>query len=268
MRFPKSDPPHTLTVVVMAVLCLAAFPLAADEPGGEPPSKAAAEQQGKGPPRTVIKATRFVDVREVAPILEMLDVQIRLKPDVSMIVLRGWPDGDLETALKLIEALDEPSPSIEINVYILAASRDETGSAGISQELRAAVDKLQALFGYRGFKVLDTVFLRVLEGRAGQVNGAIDAGNGTSKRTGYRFGFNSNRVAPTEDGEVFVRLNGLHFELHGEPEPGTVQHARLTTDVEIREGQKAVVGKSTPAGTGDTLILIIEAKVLKLRQGE
>ena len=38
--------------------------------------------------------------------------------------------------------------------------------------------------------------------------------------------------------------------------------ARLRTDVEFREGQKAIIGSSTPEGVGETLILIVEAKIV------
>ncbi len=36
--------------------------------------------------------------------------------------------------------------------------------------------------------------------------------------------------------------------------------ASLKTDIEIREGQTAVIGSSTPQGAGGTLILIVKSK--------
>ena len=39
--------------------------------------------------------------------------------------------------------------------------------------------------------------------------------------------------------------------------------AAFSTDVQIRVGQKAVIGKSTPEGAGEAMILIVEAGLVE-----
>jgi hypothetical protein len=227
------------------------------------PLSAAAEEPAKrdeGHLRTVVKLTRFLDVRELKSILEMLDVQVRLTPDLNGVVLRGRDGGDLDTALRLVDALDEPTPSIGVSVYVVAASHQGGTSSGISPELEAAVNQLQTVFGYRGFEVLDTVYLQVREGRQGRVAGGVTLGDAPST---YQFSFRNARVTPVEDGPVKIRLDGLQFELIGRTDTGSRPLAAFSTDVQIRVGQKAVIGKSTPEGAGEAMILIVEAGLVE-----
>ncbi len=231
----------TLTsVAALAILALAALPAAAQDEAD--PKKL----------RTVIKATQYTDVAEAQAVLELLEVDFALKPDQNLIVLRGEQYA-VETALKVIDALDEPRPSIDLNVYVLSASKQ--GSADVPKDLEAAVGQLRSVFGYSGFELLDSITLRVLEGRRGRADGGIRLGEGTA-RTGYRFGFQKVSVVP-EDDFLNIRIKQLKFDVNSDV-AGTLR-ASLMTDVQIREGQKAVIGSSTPEGAGETLILIVEA---------
>ncbi len=202
--------------------------------------------------RTVIKATKYIEVREATEVLELLDVEFALKEDQNLIVLRG-EDYAVKTALKVIDALDEAWPNIDLRVFVLAASKE--GEADVPSELESAVDQLKGVFGYSGFQLLDSITLRVLEGRQARADGGIRLGDDL-ERTGYRFSFEKILVVP-EDDSLNIRLRGLKFEVDG-PVAGSLR-ASLMTDVQIREGQKAVIGSSTPQGVGETLILIVEA---------
>lgn len=256
----RQKPDWRLAVLAAAISCsLIPWPAAAQKPASEnaPPEPP--------PPRTVIKQTQHVDVRELEKILGMLGLQIRLKPDINAIVLRGRSQSDLDTALRLIEALDvppEPGLTVETTVFVVAASKDGGEDAGLTEGLAAAVEPLRELFGYRGFELLDSVFLRVRDGRQGRVEGGLVLATtpGVSS-VGYQLTFRRAEVIARADAERLVRFDGLTFELHGAGD-GQVQRAYLKTDVEIREGQQAVIGKSTPRGADDTLILIVEARVL------
>ena len=203
--------------------------------------------------RTVIKATQHIDVAEAESVLGLLGVHFALKPDQNLIVLRG-ENYAIETALKVIEALDVPRPSIDLNLFVLSASKE--GRADVPEALQGAVAQLKNAFGYSGFHVLDSVMLRVLEGRQGGASGAIRLGEDPN-RTGYRFGFDKITLAPgAGERDRNIRIKNLKFEVNGHI-AGTYR-AALMTDVQVREGQKAVIGSSTPQGVGETLIVIVE----------
>lgn len=246
MRFQPFDKPRLplsqviLAAAVLAILGLVALPAIAQEEA-EPKKE-----------RTVIKATMHIDVSEAESVLRLLGVHYALKPDQNLIVLRGESYA-VETAIKVIDVLDEPRPSIDLHVHVLSASKQ--GQADVPKDLEAAVGQLRNIFGYSGFEVLDTIMLRVLEGRQGRTDGGIRLGDNTA-RNGYRFSFQKISVVP-DDGFNNIRIKGLKFDVSGQGDGSS--RASLMTDVQIREGQKAVVGSSTPQGDGETLILIVEA---------
>ena len=211
--------------------------------------------------RTVIKAMMHIDVTEAEAVLGLLDVDYALKPDQDLIVIRGEGYA-VDTALKVIDALDSPRPTIDLHVFVLSASTE--GQVDVPADLEAAVGQLRKIFGYSGFELLDNVTLRVLEGRSGRAEGGVRLGDDRS-RTGYHFTFQKVSVVP-EDDVNRIRIKGLEFEVDGATE-GVVR-AGLKTDIQIREGQKAVIGSSTPEGDGDTLILIVEATASPDRNGE
>ncbi len=239
----EKRPAAKLAILALAVaaLGLAALPAPAQE---QPDPKKY---------RTVIKATMHIEVREAVAVLELLDVEFAIKEDQNLIVLRG-DNYAVETAIKVIDALDEPRPSIDLRVFVVAASKEE--SSDVPGELESAVKQLKGVLGYTGFRLLDTITLQVMEGRKARADGGIRFGD-DDERTSYRFSFQKVTVVPED--EVRVRFNDLRFEVDG-PVAGTLR-ASLMTDVEIRKGQKAVIGSSTPRGDGDTLVLILEASV-------
>ncbi len=258
MRFQLFDrshlPPSTLALAVTAavtILGLAALPAAAQEEAESNNTESAPSARKH---RTVIKATQFIDVSEAEAVLALLDVHFALKPDQNLIVLRGESYA-VETAIKVIDALDQPRPSIDLQVSVISASQE--GKVDVPKDLEAAVDQLRGVFGYSGFTLLDSITLRVLEGRTARADGAIRLGNDT-ERTGYSFSFQKIILVPDAEERVRnIRLKKLKFEVNGHD--AETPRASLMTDVQIREGQKAVIGSSTAQGVGETLILIVEA---------
>ncbi len=257
----RKKPDWILATVLSATLCFfPPTPAMAEEPAQEE-----SEQEPADPSqvRTVIKRTKHVDVRELQKILSLLGLRIRLKEDINAIVLSG-SDSDVDSALRLIEALDvpaEPGPTVQLTAYVIAASKDAEDAIGITEGLAPVVDQLRHLFGYRGFELLDNVFLRVRDTRGGRVEGGIVLGGEDQNRAAYQLTFRRVEIMSTEEAQRRVLIDGLNFELNG-TRNGETQRVFFQTDVEIREGQKAVVGKSTPRGTDDTLVLILEAQVL------
>jgi len=228
------------------------------------------QEEQKPKLRTVIKAMMHADASEATAVLDLLDVKYGIKDDQNLIVLRGEGYA-IDTALKVLDALDEPQPSIELQVFVLSASKE--GSTNVPAELSAAVDSLKGVFGYQGFELLDNVLLRVLEGRRGRVDGGIRLGD-DDQRTSYSFSFRKATVVPED--ELKIRLKDLKFEVVGPrhrpagSSGGDADSllASLKTDVQFREGQTAVIGSSTPRGLGETLILMVKSTATKGPEAE
>lgn len=210
-------------------------------------------------PRTVLVELRYADAEDLRPILSVLPLTVVVKPELNVVMLRGAPDV-VDTAKKVIEALDaapSPEPSIELRGYIVAVSKESTDRTGITGDLAGVVEQLEEIFDYRGFEVLDTVYLRIRQGSGGAVRGRLEApGNSIytlSFDRGWIPGF--DRAREDEGQPHTLRFDGLTLRPAPEAAPA------LATDVEIREGQTAVIGKARLEAGGD-LILVIEARVV------
>lgn len=255
MKSARLDKTPAAVAALVAICWILAFPAAAQQDPGKGATEITTIESGK--PRTVIQQTSFVDVRDLAEILNLLDIGVRIDAEQQAVVLRG-SDDELDTALKLIESLDKPpaaSLSIELTVFILGASKETSATAELPADLEAVVGQLRELFGYRSFELFDTLFLRVRDGSSGRLRGYI------AERSSYDFSLNRAKVLgfnreTREEKQSILRFDGLTFLFQGD-------RSRLSTDVEVREGQKAVIGKAAPGDGGPTLILVIEAKILE-----
>jgi hypothetical protein len=148
--------------------------------------------------------------------------------------------------------------NIELTVYLIAGSAQGTADE-VPQDLEPTMKQLHSVFAYKSYKLSESFILR---GRAGRANTeGIVPGNGLH----YRFGYNVLRVSG--DPPRAVHIDGLNLMLTrtsiraGKEETETI--ASIYTDLDVRDGQKTVVGKSSLNIGGDALILVIVPKVIK-----
>ena len=210
--------------------------------------------------RTVLFTPKYIDVRELQSVLELLNADIEVKPSLNLIAARSADEEELATLERIITTLDvapEPKPNVELAAYVLAAS-EKVAPSNIPPDLSRMAEGLTSRFGFGSLRLLDTIFLRVDDGSGGRIEGSFPLGK-SDELTGYQFHFDGATVAK-QDGAYHVRLEALTFAVTGD-NPAGVQRALIRTNVEVDLGQKMMVGKATPRGTGETLVLLIEAGV-------
>jgi len=224
--------------------------------------------------RTITQAIveiRHADVEELDDVLRVFGVHAQAHPDLGLITLQGPPDA-VAAAKAAAVSLDRPpapSKNVEVTAYVLEASKEHALDGGVPDALGDVAGQLRDVFGFKGVELVDTLVLTVLDGTAGQVSGSFSASD-DRYATPYRFGFNRADVIPGERSSV--RLRGLLFESQalapdeatGDEELIESSPTRLTTDIEVRTGQKAVVGKAASVNRrAGTTILVIAVKVVE-----
>lgn len=217
-------------------------------------------QEQTEPERMAVKPLAHVEAADLANVLELLDIEWVTEPTMNAVVLRG-KKASLEAALHAIDALDQPAPMLELTMLIVSASKDYKELRGIPADLEPVTAQLGGVFGFTGFELLDGMTLNVLAGRSGLVRGGVRLGGADHTPAAYEVRFDSARIAPASDGADgwLIYLDALRFSLTQE---GT-QLVEIGTEVAIIEGQKAVVGRSTPTGLGDSMVLIVDARVIR-----
>jgi hypothetical protein len=174
---------------------------------------------------------------------------------------------------QIIKRFDVPPPpvlNVEVTIYLMSALGTPSSSA-VPPELEPVVKQLKNTFSYKGYQLIDTEVMRVRAGREGEVSGVVNgAPSVDGARTISQVKFRSASVSIDEKGRA-IRIDGLKVGLRI-PVPGSSPNigqgfqyidTGLNTDVDIREGQKVVVGKANMDGSDRASIVILTAKVVE-----
>lgn len=271
--------PYRADVVAVAA-CLAVLaavllppPARAQEPEPETQAPAAAAE---GPDLTQeIVEIENADPEALARVLRVFRVHVQAHPELGLITLKGSEE-DVAVAVAAARRLDVPAErtvSVELVAHVLGASKERELSGGVPPSLEDVARQLREVFDYRGVRLVDSLILRARDRGAAKVSGVMSSGPGASSIP-YELGINRITVVDGGDSRE-VRLDGLLFEaLVGPLDPPARTDdpnrprvrsdvVRLVTDLDVREGQKAVVGKAASGGEGrEALILVIEARVM------
>jgi hypothetical protein len=194
--------------------------------------------------------------------------QVNPRGSGQTIVLSGQA-ANIVAAEALIRKLDIRPRNVEAIFFILAASQKPGESSGITTELEPVVKQLRSAFAYQSFKLLETSITRAREG--GELGGSgilpVSDPNDGMKRT-YNFRVERIAVSPGEKANI-VRFDKLEFHVHSPDVVRTnvTKKPEFTTssvraDLDVREGQEVVVGKSNFDGAEGAFFLIVTAKIV------
>jgi hypothetical protein len=247
-------------------MALLALPMAAqDQP--KPEEKPA-------PPKKVqrLVTLKYADAFAVRDLLRVFPVNIQVDRAMRVIALDGI-EAAVDTAVQAIKELDVPAAAqknIELTVYYLngSDSEDASGSAPPA-DLANVIIQLKGTLPFKQYRLTDVLRLRIRDGQNAEtssVAGSADLG-GTKQPIITRFKIKSASVSP--DGTT-VHIDGLSSSsrvpvVQG-GSPGNYQFTYidvgLNTDIDIKEGQKAVVGRAG-LERDKALFLVLTAQVVQ-----
>jgi hypothetical protein len=166
-------------------------------------------------------------------------------------------------ALAQDKEAQSPRANVELTVYLLSGALQGTGADDVPQDLSSTVKQLHSVFSYKSYKLAESFVLR---GRASGFKETAGAHTqGILPGSGMHYDFSYVRVRLSADKPRTVHIDGLQIVLrdelpHNRP---TDPVASLATDLDLSEGQKTVVGKSSVNNAGDALILVIVPRVIE-----
>lgn len=251
----------------MILLALACLGLCAQEKKGVPPL------QNEERPE---KIQRIVELQhqkpaEVAALLSNSGVEVRASEPLKAISLYG-PKNLVEALEAEIRRLDKPvmvtSRNIELVAYFILASPKGSAGGPLPKELEPVAKQLESIFAMKDFRLFETAFVRVREGTDIMTNGSaqVPAADGAAPPSGYQMRAQSASITHAGAARV-VRLDRFHFSIRVPYPAGPAgqynsSEVAFFTNLDIREGQKVVVGQSK-VGPGDAaLVLVLTARVV------
>ncbi len=237
---------------------------------------ALAQQQQQQPPPSLApgESIRVIEIKQADP-QSVYRTLSSVFPGVSvnnrMIVVRGPNEviGAIEEAVKRLDVAPPPPPesravpNVELTVHLLYGSAE--GADSVPAELESTVRQLRTQFRYKSYRVMDVQVIRGRDTQSVETNSALPGTNSSfsNVRISYR-----PRVTPGPAPRS-VRLEAFRFNVRmqvymdaGKTQTTNVEGG-ITTEIDAREGQRTVVGKSNIAGTEDAIFLVVSPKVIE-----
>jgi len=238
---------------VLLLLVLVWAPAVGQEPASRPDEQI----------QTVV-TVKYIDPEALRNLLANFPIITRVDSRLRVITLSGTRSR-VTTAEDAIKQLDVPAAAqkdIELTVYFVAASDQSNPSPGgkpIPPDLQGTVSTLKTTFPFKTYEMLDTLSLRARSGVGAESTGQLSGGRLTT--------FRVNSASLEADGSM-IRLDHLKAGLRiphslGEGKGDTYLDTGISTDiVDVKEGQKLVVGRSSLDGPEKAMFLILIAKVV------
>ncbi len=252
------------TRIVSALLAAGLLAAPAAFPQPEPAKAVAAKRL------TRIFEVKHADVDRVAKILQFFGA---VKSDASLRIIAVEASAETMSAIEeMLKKLDVPAAAqknVELTFHILHAT-PEPAVGKLPAEMEPVTRQLRTVFSYQGFRLLETLSLRVRNSFGGAMVGHAP-GPEASVKIRFHVEFRAVHVAMSEKTPV-VRIDGLNFSLRSPfavTNPATTNitqyqflESQIRTDVDVREGQKVVVGKANMQGSEGAVVLVLTAKVV------
>ena len=204
--------------------------------------------------------------------------KVRWKTDgrLGIVALQGPTDlvDAMEAAIKKLDVPRSPPPplppppptkNIEVTFHLLLASPQGEATA-VSPDLAGVVQQLRNVFGLKSVRVLETAVLRGREYKGAQTSGIMAPPGKVDIHATYSIRYQNAVVSAGEKG-ASIRLDNLGFNAKIPLSQGALNNvqfydASISTDVDVREGQKVVVGKSSVDSGSQSIFLVVTAKVV------
>jgi hypothetical protein len=185
---------------------------------------------------------------------------VRADFSLRMLVISSTPE-IIAAYEEAVKKLDVPPVDFELTGYLISSAATDQ----LPDALATTAKQLHAVFAFKGYQLLGSFVLRGRDGERATASGTLSK---DGRASAYSFQYSRASVF----GET-PRIVGLHELRLGEPgrtgavdkegQPVTYNNELLFTDIDIREGQKVVVGKSDMKGGENPLILVVTAKVVE-----
>jgi len=217
---------------------------------------------------TKLVQLKYVDPVSVNALIDRFGVSSTVNNQLKVMTLSGTP-AQIAAAEAALKQLDVPPKMIELIVhFVVGSDQPNLTGAAVPADIRDVINQLKSTFTFKDYRMLDTLTLRTRSGSAAETTGIL--GSGSSPRLSI---FSIRNASVTDDGTV--RIDRMHAGLRlpmgtRTTETKSGQHTGveylntgIDQDVDVKEGQKIVVGRASLEGPEKALFLILTAKVVQ-----
>ena len=208
-------------------------------------------------PATKVINLKYADAGQIYQLVQMYGVRASFNNPLRVVSITGTPT-ELAGAEAAIQHFDVPPKNIELVVHFVVGGNQPSPGA-IPADLHDVVAQLKSAFAFKEYSLLDTLTLRTRAGSSAETTGMLSAASAPRLSV-----FSIRSATVSDDGAI--RIDRMHAGLRI-PVPGANKVDYMNTgidqDVDVKEGQKVVVGRASLAGPEQALFLILTAKVVQ-----
>jgi hypothetical protein len=251
---------------LLFALLLISLPLAAQE------AQAKKDDQKSGPPSTAPRIQKlfllkYADPTHVANLLAVFNASNRPDSEMHALAVETTSEATMKAIDEAIQRLDVPSAAsknIEMTAYLLIGGETAgTEASAMPKELDGVVTQLKNAFAFKSYRLLDILALRTRVGQrasTSSVGRPMQIGTNSPAPT-TQFRINSAGIGSDE---TTVRIDGLNLQSRIPVATGPGQYGfndvGLQADVDIKQGQKVVIGRVSVAESA--LFVVLTAQVV------
>jgi hypothetical protein len=234
----------------LVITALLALPLLAQQP-----------PQPQVPQRTTkLIHLKYADPSAINHLVSQFGVNVVANSQMKVMTIDGMPDR-LAAAEAAIQQLDVAPKNVELVVHLVVGSDQVLpNAAAVPAEIRDVISQLKGTFTFKEYRMLDVLIIRTRAGSSAESTGILDQRSNPPRLSM----FTVRNTTVSEDGQT-VRLDRMHAGIRIPiVNQGKTNYTDtgVDQDIDVKEGQKVVVGRSSLEGPSQALFVILTAKVL------
>lgn len=222
--------------------------------------------------RPVTRISRMISVKHLEgarlekaiQLMRSMGINVDGDAGLRVIVLSG-EEQLVRAAEAAVNTLDTPSTgsvpparNVEVTLQVVHGST-RAGESQIPAGLESVIKQMRSVFQYQTYRLLDTQLIRIRENNSLRGDAARFSARVPDATGSQLFQCNGDLYANVTDdakGRTF-RLDKFRFLCRANNSPAELLDLR--TDIDVREGQKAVVGKSN-IDAESAIFVVVSAK--------
>ena len=218
-------------------------------------------QQPKDERITKLVNLKYAEPRNIQSIVSMFGVQTTSNDSMKVMALSGLP-ANVAAAEAAIKQLDVAPKSLELTVYFVVGGDNSQLLPGtaLPADVRDVIAQLKNAFTFKEYKMMDVLTLRTRTGTDAETSGLV--GSGSPPRMTQ---FSIRNATIGDDGTIRIdRMHaGLRIPFFKEAGKNDYLNSGIDQSIDVKEGQKVVVGRSSLDGPEKALFLILTARVIQ-----
>ena len=211
---------------------------------------------------------RYRNVSSLAQVLRNLGsgfkgATLQANSEFKTITVRDFPENltTMEEAIKRLDVPGAPPPNIELHIYVLIASNSGSGSSDTPAELRDVLTQLRATLNYRNYELAASLVQRLTStDRLLQGTGTAEVSSGgagtPSMSMPYEYFLTNVSMVQNAVGPPSIQISDFTFSTVSDKD-----RARIQTALNLRDGEKVVVGTATLRSRA--LVIVLTPSLVK-----